>query len=289
MYDVIIIGAGPAGISASLYTKRANLKVLILYKDKSALEKTEWIENYYGFENGISGKGLYKAGIQQAEQLGIDIKKEEVTNIQLGQENRYIVITEKGSYQTKTVIFATGNKKNIPRIKGIKEFEGKGVSYCAVCDGFFYKNKDIAILGNGKYAISEANELINIVNSITILTDGKEAPEFRADNVKIDIRKVREVRGDNKIEQIEFDDNTTTKTDGIFVALGVAGGNEFAKKLGIITKKENIVVNENMETNIPGIYACGDCVGGLLQISKSVYEGTKAGLQAIQYIRKQNI
>lgn len=289
MYDVIIIGAGPAGISASLYTKRANLKVLILYKDKSALEKTEWIENYYGFENGISGKGLYKAGIQQAEQLGIDIKKEEVTNIQLGQENRYIVITEKGSYQTKTVIFATGNKKNIPRIKGIKEFEGKGVSYCAVCDGFFYKNKDIAILGNGKYAISEANELINIVNSITILTDGKEAPEFRADNVKIDIRKVREVRGDNKIEQIEFDDNTTTKTDGIFVALGVAGGNEFAKKLGIITKKENIVVNENMETNIPGVYACGDCVGGLLQISKSVYEGTKAGLQAIQYIRKQNI
>ncbi len=289
MYDVIIIGAGPAGISASLYTKRANLKVLILYKDKSALEKTEWIENYYGFENGISGKGLYKAGIQQAEQLGIDIKKEEVTNIQLGQENRYIVITEKGSYQTKTVIFATGKKKNIPRIKGIKEFEGKGVSYCAVCDGFFYKNKDIAILGNGKYAISEANELINIVNSITILTDGKEAPEFRADNVKIDTRKVREVRGDNKIEQIEFDDNTTTKTDGIFVALGVAGGNEFAKKLGIITKKENIVVNENMETNIPGIYACGDCVGGLLQISKSVYDGTKAGLQAIQYIRKQNI
>ena len=289
MYDVIIIGAGPAGISAGLYIKRANLKVLILYKDQSALEKTEWIENYYGFENGISGKELYKTGIRQAKNLGIDVKKEEVTNIQFDEKNQYVVMTEKESYKTKTVIFATGNKKNTPKIKGIKEFEGKGVSYCAVCDGFFYRNKDVSILGNGKYAISEANELINIANSITILTDGKEAPEIRADNVEIDTRKIREVRGDKKVEEVEFDDNSTTKTDGIFVALGVAGGNEFAKKLGIITKKDRIVVNENMETNIPGIYACGDCVGGLLQISKSVYEGTKAGLHAIQYIRKENV
>ncbi len=288
MYDVIIIGAGPAGVSAGLYTKRANLNVLILYKDQSALEKTEWIENYYGFEKGISGEDLYRTGIQQAKNLGIDVKQEEVTNIQFAENNQYIVMTEKEIYKTKTVIFATGNKKNTPKIKGIKEFEGKGVSYCAVCDGFFYRNKDVSILGNGKYAISEANELINIANSITILTDGKEAPDIRADNVTIDTRKIREVRGDNKVEEVEFDDNSTTKTDGIFVALGVAGGNEFARKLGMITQKDRIVVNENMETNIPGIYACGDCVGGLLQISKSVYEGTKAGLQAIQYIREEN-
>ena len=288
MYDVIIIGAGPAGVSAGLYTKRANLNVLILYKDQSALEKTEWIENYYGFEKGISGEDLYRTGIQQAKNLGIDVKQEEVTNIQFGKNNQYIVMTEKEIYKTKTVIFATGNKKNTPKIKGIKEFEGKGVSYCAVCDGFFYRNKDVSILGNGKYAISEANELINIANSITILTDGKEAPDIRADNVTIDTRKIREVRGDNKVEEVEFDDNSITKTDGIFVALGVAGGNEFARKLGMITQKDRIVVNENMETNIPGIYACGDCVGGLLQISKSVYEGTKAGLQAIQYIREEN-
>ena len=288
MYDVIIIGAGPAGVSAGLYTKRANLNVLILYKDQSALEKTEWIENYYGFEKGISGEDLYRTGIQQAKNLGIDVKQEEVTNIQFGENNQYIVMTEKEIYKTKTVIFATGNKKNTPKIKGIKEFEGKGVSYCAVCDGFFYRNKDVSILGNGKYAISEANELINIANSITILTDGKEAPDIRADNVKIDTRRIQEVRGDNKVEEVEFDDNSITKTDGIFVALGVAGGNEFARKLGMITQKDRIVVNENMETNIPGIYACGDCVGGLLQISKSVYEGTKAGLQAIQYIREEN-
>ena len=286
MYDVIIIGAGPAGISAGLYTIRANLKVLILYKDQSALEKTDRIENYYGFEKGISGQDLYEAGIKQAKNLGVEVKKEEVTNIQFGENNQYTVMTENQNYDTKTVIFATGNKKNIPKIKGIKEFEGKGVSYCAVCDGFFYKNKDIAVLGNGRYAISETNALIHIANHITILTDGEKPPEIRAENVDIDTRKIREIKGDKKIEEIEFEDSTKMKTDGLFVALGVAGSNEFAKKLGILTQKDRIVVNENMETNIPGIYACGDCTGGLLQVSKAVYEGAKAGLQAIRYLRK---
>ena len=286
MYDVIIIGAGPAGISAGLYTIRANLKVLILYKDQSALEKTDRIENYYGFEKGISGQDLYEAGIKQAKNLGVEVKKEEVTNIQFGENNQYTVMTENQNYDTKTVIFATGNKKNIPKIKGIKEFEGKGISYCAVCDGFFYKNKDIAVLGNGRYAISETNALIHIANHITILTDGEKPPEIRAENVDIDTRKIREIKGDKKIEEIEFEDSTKMKTDGLFVALGVAGSNEFAKKLGILTQKDRIVVNENMETNIPGIYACGDCTGGLLQVSKSVYEGAKAGLQVIRYLRK---
>ena len=288
MYDVIIIGAGPAGVTAGLYTKRANLKVLIIYKEPSGLEKADRIENYYGFENGISGEELYKTGIQQAKNLNIEIKREEVTNIQIEEDKVYKVITENETYHTKTVIFATGNKRNTPKIKGIKEFEGRGVSYCAVCDGFFYKNKDIAVLGNGNYAIAETNELIHIANHITILTDGEKAPEIRADNVSIDTRKIREVRGSNKIEEIDFEDNSKMKTDGIFVAQGVAGSSEFAKKLGIITNKDKIVVNENMETNVPGVYACGDCTGGLLQISKSVYEGTKAGLQAIKYLKKDN-
>ena len=289
MYDVIIIGAGPAGISAGLYTVRANLKVLVIYNEESGLEKAGLIENYYGFEKAISGQDLYKTGIQQAINLGVEVKKEEVTNIQFGENNQYKIITESQTYETKTVIFATGNKKNTPKIKGIKEFEGKGVSYCAVCDGFFYRNKNVSVLGNGKYAIAEANELINIVDHITILTDGKKAPEIRAENVTIDTRKIREVRGDKKVEEIEFEDNSKAKTDGVFVALGVAGSNEFAKKLGVITSKDKIVVNENMETNIPGIYACGDCTGGLLQVSKAVYEGAKAGLQVIRYLRKDSI
>lgn len=284
MYDVIIIGAGPAGISASLYTKRANLNTLVIYHDKSALEKAEKIVNYYGFKNGITGKDLYKTGIEQTKNLGTYILDEEVTNIKM-EEETFTVITNKNQYETKTIIIATGNKKNTPKIKGIKELEGKGISYCAVCDGFFYRNKNIAVIGNGNYAISETNELINLANQITILTDGKKAPEIRAENVKIDTKKIREVRGNIKVEEVEFEDNTKLPVDGIFIANGVAGSSEFAKKLGILTNKENIVVNENMETNIEGIYACGDCTGGILQISKAVYEGTKAGLEVIKYVR----
>ena len=286
MYDVIIIGAGPAGITAGLYTKRANLNTAIIYKDESSLEKAELIENYYGFENGVSGKELYEKGIEQAKNLNIDVKNEEVVNIQISNMG-FDIITDKEQYSSKTLIFATGNKKNTPKIKGIKELEGKGISYCAICDGFFYRNKNIAVLGSGKYAISETNELINLAKEITILTNGEKAPEIRADNVKIDTRRIREVRGEDKVEEVEFEDNNKLKTEGIFVAQGVAGSSEFAKKLGIITKNDKIIVDENMQTNIKGIYACGDCTGGLLQISKAVYEGTKAGLEVIKYLREK--
>lgn len=286
MFDVIIIGAGPAGISTGLYTKRANLKTMIIYQNNSSLEKAELIENYYGFSKGIIGKDLYKEGINQAKNLGIELKNEEVINIKM-KENGFDIITDKNQYKTKNIVLATGNKKNVPKIKGIQEFEGRGISYCAVCDGFFYRNKDIAVIGNGKYAISETNELINLANQITILTDGEKAPEIRADNVNIDTRKIEEIQGKKRVEQIKLEDNTIIKTDGIFVAKGVAGSNEFAKKLGIITNKDKIVVNEKMETNIPGIYACGDCTGGVLQISKAVYEGTKAGLEIIKRVKQK--
>ena len=245
MYDVVIVGAGPAGISAGLYIKRANLNVLILYKDKSALEKTENIQNYYGFQNGISGKELYISGINQAKNLNIDVKKEEVINIKITENSNYMIETENENYYSKSVIIA---------------FEGKGVSYCAICDGFFYRNKDVAILGNGKYALSELNDLKNIAKSITILTDGKEVPKID-ENIKIDNRKILRLLGNERLEEIEFEDNTKIKIDGMFIALGVAGGSEFAKKLGILTKNNKIIVNENMETNISGIFACGDCVG----------------------------
>ena len=281
MYDVIILGAGPAGISASLYTKRANLKTLILYNDKSGLEKASLIENYYGFKNGITGEELYNTGIEQAKNIGVEVLKEEVVKIENNIEH-FNVVTTRNEYQAKNLILATGNKKNRPKIKGIEKFEGKGVSYCAICDGFFYRNRSVAVLGSGNYAISETNELINIADNITILTNGKEAPEFRADNVKVDTKEIEEIDGEDKVEEVKFKDGTTIKTDGIFVAEGVAGSSEFAKKLGIITQKDKIVVNENMETNIKGIYACGDCTGGLLQVSKAVYEGAKAGLEVIK-------
>lgn len=284
MYDVIIIGAGPAGISASIYAKRGNLNVLVIYNDKSSLEKAEKIDNYYGFENGIDGRKLYEDGINQAKNLNIDVKNEEVTKIEF-EEIGYSVTTLNNKYKAKAIILATGNKKNAPNIKGIKEFEGKGISYCAICDGFFYKNKNVVVIGSGNYAISETNDLINITKQITILTNGSKAPEIRADNVKINEKEIKEIRGENKAEEIEFTDSSRLKTEGIFIAEGIAGSLEFAKKLGIITKNNKIIVNEKMETNVPGIYACGDCTGGLLQISKAVYEGAIAGLETIQYLK----
>ncbi len=277
---------GLLGISASLYTKRANLNTLVIYNEDATLEKADKIDNYYGFTNGISGEELYKTGIEQAKNIGVDIKKEELLKIEHGL-NEFKVSTTNGEYTSKAVIIAIGNKKKAPKIKGIKEYEGKGISYCAICDGFFYRNKNVAVLGNGNYAISETNDLINIAKEIVILTNGKEIPQVRAENVSAISKEIKEIRGEQRVEEIEFEDNTKLKIDGIFIAEGVAGIREISKKLGIITDEDKILVNENMETNIQGIYACGDCTGGLYQISKAVYQGTVAGLEATKYLKKK--
>jgi len=285
MYDVIIVGAGPAGISASLYTIRRNLKTLIIYKEKSALEKSTKIENYYGFENGINGEELYKIGIRQAQNIGAEAIKDEVTNIKIDylneKEYTFKVETLNNEFKAKSVILATGNKKNKPNIKNMDKYEGKGISYCAICDGFFYRNKNVAVIGNGDYAIAETKDLQNIAKSITILTNGRQAPEYRAENININTKKIDQIEGENKVEEIDFVDNTKMKIDGIFIAQGVAGSTEFAKKIGAKINNDKIVVDENMETSIKGLFACGDCTGGLYQVSKAVYDGTKAGLAVL--------
>ena len=284
MYDVIILGAGPAGVSASLYTKRANKKTLIIYGKFSNLNKAEKIDNYYGFENGISGKELYEAGIKQAKNIGVETVEEEMLKIDIN-DGFFTVSTDTNKYEGKSIIIAIGAKKNTLNIDGIEKLEGKGVSYCAICDGFLYKNKDVVVIGSGNYAVSETNDLINIANKITILTNGEKAPEVRADNVEIVTKNIKEISGEDRVEEVRFNDDTAIKADGVFIAQGTAGATELAKKLGLILKNGKIVVDENMKTNIDGIYACGDCTGGLLQVSKSVYEGTKAGLAVVDYLR----
>lgn len=285
MYDVIIVGAGPAGISASLYVKRANMKVLVLYHGTSALEKANQIDNYYGFINGISGEELYKNGISQARNLEIEILEKEVIDIELSENTLYNVKTSDGNFKAKSIIIATGNKKIKPNIKGIDKLDGKGISYCAICDGFFYRKKNVVVIGNGEFAISEADDLFNIVNTVKILTNGLEKPN--TDKYEVDTRKIKEIHGEKKVQFIEFEDGDIIPIDGIFIAQGVAGGSDFAKKLGIITSNDSIAVNENMETNIKGIFACGNLTGGLLQINKAVYEGAKAGLEAVNYIKSK--
>lgn len=292
MYDVVIIGSGPAGISASLYTKRANLNTLIITKQAGTIDKIGRIDNYYGFPLGITGKELSKSGIQQAKNLGVTFAYDEVVKIEVLPNNHFQIETINQMYMAKTVILATGTARKKPTIKGIKELEGRGVSYCATCDAFFFRGKDVAVLGNGEYALHEAEELKPIAKSVTILTNGEELVEKRSpilQDVEVLSEPIRELRGEKQVEEIEFENQTKKKIDGIFIAIGTATSSDLAKKIGIQTnEKEQIIVDKNGQTNIKNIFACGDCTGGILQIAKAVYEGMVAGMSVIQAIRNQN-
>lgn len=283
MYDSIIIGNGPAGITASIYIKRAGLNPLVIGKGFGALEKAEKIENYYGFEEPISGKDLAQKGIIQARRLGIEVKEDEVTLIEY--DGEFVIKTVNNTYKAKTVILATGVNRQTPKIKGIEEYEGKGVSYCAICDAFFYRNKDVAVLGSGNYALNEINTLMPIAKTVTMITNGEKPIENRSNEIKTIEKKIREVRGTNTVEQVEFEDDTHISINGLFIAQGVASSTDLAKKVGALTTNRNIIVNEKQETNLPGLYAAGDCTGGTLQIAKAVHEGMIAGLEVVKKIK----
>lgn len=282
MYDVIIIGAGPAGVSAAVYAKRGGLNVLVIAKDTGTLEKAKKIENYYGFKS-ITGEELYRNGLEQLKHLNIELVKDEV--VQLNYTNKFEVTTVNNVFESKYVVLATGVSRNVPNIRGIKEFEGKGVSYCAICDAFFYRNKNVAVLGSGNYAIHEAEILKPVAKSVTLLTNNEKLVENRDIDLNVNEKKIREVRGYDKVDEVVFDDDTKEKVNGIFVAIGTASTNDLARKIGARVENNNILVNENLETNVPGLYACGDCTGGILQISKATYEGTKVGLEIINKIK----
>lgn len=303
MYDTIIIGAGPAGISAAIYAKRANLNVLVLFNDNNNnINDDIKIENYYGFQNGISLKDLKQNGINQAKNLGVELENCEVTSIN-NVVDSFEVETPKKSFNAKTIIIATGTKKQELNIKGLKEFEGRGVSYCAICDSFFFKNKTVSVIGNGEFALSEIKTIKNVTNDIKILTNGEKTSDLINEyingtylndeksydgekNIKIINKKIKEIIGDTKVKEVLFEDGTKINSDGIFVATNEADGTDLAKILGLTLYKDRYIkVNENMETNIKGVFACGNITGGLLQINKAVYEGAKAGLEANKYIK----
>ena len=165
---------------------------------------------------------------------------------------------------------------------GLQEYEGKGVSYCAICDAFFYRGKDVVVLGSGNYAIHEMEALKPVVNSVIILTNGEQMVENRELEIEVTSKKIREFRGDSTIQEVEFEDNTKIPISGVFVAQGTASSNDLARKIGARIENNHIVVDENMQTTVKGLYACGDCTGGLLQISKAIYEGALAGLAVLK-------
>lgn len=281
---LFIIGAGPAGISAALYAKRSGIETTIIYQDKTALETAHLIDNYYGVLNQ-TGLQIYETGIEQARNIDVELIKEEVVNINYGEQ--YEIVTTNNSYLADAVIIATGSYRNTPRIKNITKFSGKGVSYCATCDGFFYRNKKIAVLGNGSYCAHEASYLKNLTDNLIVYTNGEKIEDAELNEYNICTNKIKEVVGTDKIEQIVLDNGEIHDVDGLFIALGSAGGFELAKKLGIEVENNRIVTDENMSTNVEGIYACGDCVKGMLQIAKAVYEGAIAGTSATKYLNNK--
>lgn len=297
MENVVIIGAGPAGISAALYTARGNLNPLIIDNGIGSLEKAEKIENYYGLEKPLSGQELYERGISQAKALGVRIINAQV----LGVEgfDTFTVKTTEGDFDTVSVILATGSKRAAPKIPGIRELEGKGVSYCAVCDAFFYRGKEVAVLGNSDFALHEAETLEHVAAGVTIYTDGRE-PEFSKESaISINTMKIQSIEGEDRVSGILMQNDLTAQeegkenvsfypADGVFVALGTAGSTEIARQMGAeLTEKGNIKVNNEMASTIPGLFAAGDCTGGLLQVSKAVYEGSMAGISAGRYVRQK--
>lgn len=299
MENIVIIGAGPAGISAALYAARGNMNPLVINNGIGALEKAEKIENYYGLEQPLSGKELYERGISQVEALGVRILDAEVLGI--SGFDTFTVKTTAGDFDTVSVILATGGKRSAPKIPGLKEFEGRGVSYCAVCDAFFYRGKEVAVVGNGDFALHEAEELRNVTQDVTIYTDGKE-PEFSREHpIAVNTMKIQAIEGDDKVsgllmqsdtaaQDAEAPENSFYPADGVFVALGTAGSTEIARQMGAeITDKGNIKTDEEMATTIPGLFAAGDCTGGLLQVSKAVYEGSMAAISAGKYVRHKKV
>ncbi len=285
MYDAVMIGSGPAGLSAALYTSRANLKTLVIGKDRGALEKADRIENYFGMAEPISGCELVENTKTQAKNLGVEVAEDEIFHVSWN--GHFILEGKNGTYEALAVLLATGTGRKTPKVKGLKELEGRGVSYCAVCDAFFYRDRDVAVLGNEAYAVHEMSQLLPVVKSVTLLTNGQELTVEVPEKVHVIREPIVSIDGAERVEGVTFGDGSTITVEGLFIALGSAGAMELAKKAGAFTEGQNIKVNERMETNVPGLYAAGDCIGGLLQISTAVGEGAQAAMSMIPFVRKQ--
>lgn len=277
-YDSIIIGSGPAGISAAIYLKRYNLNPLVITSGNSALSKAK-IENYYGIKS-ISGEDLYNAGIEQAKSLGIEVISDEVVSIDPYDEMS--VLTTNSKYNARTIVVATGKSRNKLNVEGAKDYIGNGISMCATCDGFFYRNKSIGILGSNKFMESELEVLKRFTKDITIFTNGLD---YKNDEFNVVTDKISKVLGDNKFTGLLCDDKQYN-LDGLFVALGSANALDFANHIGLeLDSNNSLVVNKDFMTNIPGIFACGDVIGGLLQVSKAVSDGAQTALAIKNYLK----
>lgn len=296
-YDVIIIGAGPGGISAAIYFKRAGINPLIIEADApgGTLNKTHKIENYPGYVDK-DGTTLAFRMYSQIEELGVELKSEKVINIER-KTSRYEVKTNSNSYFSNYVLIATGK---IPRkLKTINadKFEGKGISYCTICDGALYKNKDIAIIGGGNSAMEAVSYMKDIANNIYVINrslnlraDEEEKKVINNSNVKVIYdANVVEIIGKDKVEKIKLDNGDNLDVSAVFVCIGQDSNLAYYQNLDLKSDALGIIVDKDMKTSDDNVYACGDAISkDLYQVVTATSEGAIAATNIIKKIRKSN-
>lgn len=297
MYDIIIIGAGPAGMTAAIYAKQARKNVLIIEKNVygGQILKANIVKNYPGF-NEITGFEFSNKLYNQMKSLNPDIKFEEVIKIENNIDFK-TVITNKNSYKSKSVIIATGAESRKLGLNNEKEFLGKGISYCATCDGMFFKDKTVAILGGGVDAIDEALYLSDIAKKVYVIYRRKE---FQFDSINLEhLRKkenvdfifnsnIIDIKGNKKLESIiikTIDEEIELNIDGLFIAIGHIPVSSLCNNLIDLDNKGYIISNEDCKTNIDGVFVAGDIrIKDIRQLTTACSDGTIAALNACKYL-----
>lgn len=296
MYDVIIIGHGPAGLSAALFTSRAQLKTLVIGEtDKSQLKWAKNIENYFGFPEGIDGVDLLKKGVEQAKNCGADVIAGEIVSVTKENKTFTVKAADGKTAEAKALIIATGIPIQWAGIANEQKLMGKGVHTCASCDGPLYKDKKVAVIGNGNHAAEDALELLSYTKNITIISHNKKfeigekyQEALKKNNIQLKEAKAKEFVADKFLKKIVFEDGEE-EFDGAFLACGSAGSLTLASKLGIETKENLLVVDGNNMTNVPGAFAAGNCMGKCRQIAKNVGDGCNTGISVIRYLQAKDI
>ncbi len=301
MYDIIIIGAGPAGLTAALYALRANKSVLLLEKASFGGQITfsPKIENYPGYEE-ISGNELADKLFEQAVAQGAEFELEEVLSVK-DNGNTKTVVTDSGEHESKAVIIATGAKHRLLGVKGEEEYVGNGISFCAVCDGAFYENKEVIVIGGGNSALQEAILLSDLCKKITVI---QNLADFTGEKKLVDILKsksnvnfifntvVKEFTGDDELKgaiiaNTETGEEKEITFDGAFVAIGLAPDNKAFENIAELDKYGYVASDEACLTKTAGIFTAGDCrTKRIRQITTATADGAVAALAACDYIDK---
>ena len=292
MVDVVIVGGGPAGLSAGIYLARASRETVIVDKGECTACKIDRLENYLGFPDGISGSVLVQKGRKQAERFGCHIVPCEALAVRQEPDGNFHVETDNISYETRALILATGALYKKPRIDNLARYEGKGVAYCVQCDGFFFKDKPVLVLGSGNLAVKEIIDLVDYTKTITLLTDGGQLEVsgrfqkwLEQNPIPIRTEKVASVLGNDTVPGIQFEDGTSVQGSGVFVALGSSGAVELARGLGATISGQFVDVDRNYRTNIERVYAAGNCMGGHRQIAVAMGSGAEAAINLISELR----